>query len=156
MAEAIDSATTFGRGGRGCVIVAASGNYGENYVRYPAALSSVISVGAVDNQGARWKFLTDGGGYEGSNYGTNLDICGPGVGIYTTDLQGSAGYNTASGTAGDYVVDNGTSLSSPAVAAVACLVISVNPCLTGQQVRDIIESTAQKVGGYNYDKRSFF
>lgn len=33
---------------------------------------------------------------------------------------------------------------------VAALVLSANPSLTGQQVRDIIEQTAQKVGGYNY------
>ncbi|MDR0682350.1 MAG: peptidase S8, partial [Dysgonamonadaceae bacterium] len=38
--------------------------------------------------------------------------------------------------------------------AIAALVLSVNPYLTEQQVRDIIESTAQKVGGYNYQTTS--
>lgn len=30
------------------------------------------------------------------------------------------------------------------------MILSINPDLTGQQVRDIIEQTAQKVGGCNY------
>jgi hypothetical protein len=70
----------------------------------------------------------------------------PGVLIPTTDRQGSNGYVT-----GDYILNfNGTSSACPHVAGVAALVLSVNPNLTGQQVRDIIESTAQKVGEYTY------
>ena len=36
------------------------------------------------------------------------------------------------------------------VAGIAALVLSVNPALYEYQVRDIIESTARRVGGYNY------
>ena len=38
-----------------------------------------------------------------------------------------------------------TSSACPQVAAVCALVMSVNPCLTGAEVREIVESTAQKV-----------
>ena len=61
--------------------------------------------------------------------------------------MGSNGYDTSS----DYVMDfNGTSSATPAVAGIAGLILSINPCLTHQEVEDIIESTAQKVGGYSY------
>lgn len=53
-----------------------------------------------------------------------------------------------------YVSDSGTSFAAPIVSGVAALVLSVNPFLTGQEVRDIIEQTAQKVGGYSYANTS--
>ena len=63
----------------------------------------------------------------------------PGVSIPTTTWNGN------------YQKDfNGTSSACPHVAGVAALVLSVNPNLTALQVRNVIESTAQKVGGYNY------
>lgn len=101
----------------------------------------------------------------GSNYGNELDIVAPGVLISTTDIQGDAGYNpnlfchTLSGGSlinSDYEDEdftncfNGTSAAVPHVSGVAALILSINPNLTQDQVRDIIESTAQKVGGYNY------
>ena len=44
----------------------------------------------------------------------------------------------------------GTSYSCPQVAGVAALMLSVNPDLTQQEVFDILISSADKVGGYNY------
>ena len=53
-----------------------------------------------------------------------------------------------------YATQDGTSFAAPQVSAVAALILSVNPNLTAQQVRNIIESTAQKVGGYAYTNTS--
>ncbi|MDR2653647.1 MAG: S8 family serine peptidase [Prevotellaceae bacterium] len=140
--DAINNAVTQGRNGKGCVMVFASGNDFSSSVSYPASLSNVIAVGAIDNNGQRASF---------SNYGTELDVVAPGVEIYTTDIQGSAGYNTSSGTAGDYYANfTGTSAACPHVAGIAALILSVNPSLTQAQVRQIIGSTCQKVGGYTY------
>lgn len=101
----------------------------------------------------------------GSNYGSQLDVVAPGVLVPTTDRQGNLGYNPNepihTGSGGnkitsdyanrDYTVwFNGTSAACPHVAGVAALILSVRPDLTGQQVRDVIEQTAQKVGGYSY------
>lgn len=87
----------------------------------------------------------------GSNYGSELDVVAPGVLIPTTDIQGSAGYNTTDGTGGNYYQTfNGTSSATPHVAGVAALILSVNPGLTQDQVRNIIESTCTKVGSYSY------
>jgi subtilisin family serine protease len=112
----------------------------------------------------------------GSNYGPELDVVAPGVLISTTDNRegninnnGYKGYNPCTrlhlpGWGGgtllekedeyddqDYTIwFNGTSAATPHVAGVAALILSVNPDLTTQQVKDIIESTARNVGGYDY------
>jgi subtilisin family serine protease len=165
----IDSVAAYGRNGLGSVIVFSSGNGNSSVVSYPANLSSVIAVGAVSPCGKRKSPTScDTETTWGSNYGNQLDVVAPGVLVPTTDRQDSTGYNpdipihtgnggtkrTADFSNQDYTVwFNGTSAACPHVAGVAALVLSVNPNLTGQQVRDIIESTAQKVGGYNYQTK---
>jgi len=173
--EAIDSAVIHGRGGKGTIIVFAAGNYSESTVLYPACLPQVIAVGAINSCGERKRGWLDSVSCDtevgwGSNYGTDLDIMAPGVLIPTTDMQGNEGYNPnlflhtdKNGTLIDSTYEctdldyttcfSGTSSAAPHVAGVAALVISVNPCLTGQEVRDIIERTAQKVRTdlYRYD-----
>jgi subtilisin family serine protease len=151
--NAIDSAITRGRNGKGAVIVFASGNHHflYPYVEYPARLPQVIAVGALSPCGERKsKTSCDADTTWESQYGPELDISAPGVNIFTTDMQGNAGYDT---TGNNYVYGGGTSLATPAVAAVCALVMSVNPCLTGAEVREIVESTAQKVRTdlYSYD-----
>ncbi|MDR0712407.1 MAG: S8 family serine peptidase [Prevotellaceae bacterium] len=154
--DAIDNAVTQGRSGKGCVVVFSSGNDNASSVSYPASLSNVIAVGAISPCGQRKSPSScDGETWWGSNYGTNLDVVAPGVKIYTTDIQGSAGNNTSSGTAGDYYPSfNGTSSACPHVAGVAALILSVRPDLTQAQVRQAIESTCTKLSGYSYSSNS--
>lgn len=150
--DAIDNALTNGRNGLGCVVVFASGN-DNGAVNYPAnSNDDILVVGAMSQCGERKNPSScDGESWWGGNFGTQLDIAAPGVLIPTTDRQGANGYNTNSGLAGDYTQNfNGTSSACPHVAGVAALVLSVNPNLTSQEVNNIIESTAQKVGGYNF------
>ena len=82
----------------------------------------------------------------GSNFGAEIDVVAPGVFVYTTDISGSAGYSS-----GDYKSNfNGTSSACPQVAGVAALILSLNPNFTQTQVREIIETTTDKIGGYTY------
>ena len=111
------------------VLVSASGNDGSSVVSYPASHNDVIAVGAVNSKKKRWLYST---------YGNNLDVVAPGVGILSTTLKN------------DYISQDGTSFAAPQVAGIAALIFSINPILKGRDVRNIIESTAQKVGGYKY------
>ncbi|GHS84697.1 hypothetical protein FACS1894201_03460 [Bacteroidia bacterium] len=148
--NAINNATTFGRGGKGCVVVLSSCNDNASIVPAYAALPNVISVGAISPCGQRKSPSSCDGENWGSNYGEALSVVAPGVLIPTTDRQGSAGY-----VPGDYRMDfGGTSAACPHVAGVAALLLSVNPNLTHTQVKHVIESTAQKVGDYTYTTTS--
>ncbi|MGL6137307.1 MAG: proprotein convertase P-domain-containing protein, partial [Planktothrix sp.] len=65
----------------------------------------------------------------------------PGLGVFTTDRMGAAGYDQSDFTA----YFGGTSSATPVVAGVAALVLSVNPTLTAQEVRRILEQSADKI-----------
>ena len=145
--NAIDNALTNGRGGLGTIIVFSSGN-NNGAVSYPANSNpDIIAVGAMSPCGERKNpGSCDGENWWGSNFGNELDVIAPGVLIPTTDRQGALGYVN-----GDYMnTFNGTSSACPHVAGVVALVLSVNSNLTVQEVNAIIEQSAQKVGGYNY------
>ena len=108
---------------RGGVVVVASGNMGGDRGFVPS--TALISVGATDSNDVRALF---------SSYGEYLDLVAPGIGIYTTRSGG--GYSTPAG----------TSFSSPVVAAVAALMISVNPALCPVRIDTILKETADDLG----------
>jgi serine protease len=149
--NAITDALTLGRGGLGTLIIFSAGN-SNNAVSYPANINpDIIAVGASDDCGLRIEPIGSGSclawnASQGSCFGPPLDVMAPGAMISTTDQQGGSGYH-----ASDYTATfGGTSAACPMVAGVVALVLSVNPCLTHDEVEDIIEQTAQKVGGYGY------
>ena len=125
----INKMATQGRDGRGCIIVASSGNSNSTTLNYPASLPNVISVGASWQNGARW---------EDSNYGSDLDLVAPGVQIYTTTQNN------------DYENFTGTSASTPHVSGVAALMLSVNPNLTRTQLKKILCQTCQKPSRHTF------
>jgi subtilisin family serine protease len=103
-----------------------------------------------------------------SNWGTNVSVCAPsnnappgmwfertgyistapelmvslpGLGMFSADLVGALGYES-----GDYVSSfGGTSSACPVVAGVAALVLCANPDLTAQEVKRILQETADKI-----------
>ena len=133
----MDNARTYGRNGKGCVIVAASGNYypNINHVSYPAGIGGVLAVGAVDRYGE----ITD---YSQRGFSIDLVAFGGYDDIVTTDFMGTPGYST-----GNYTYTFvGTSAACPQVAGVAALMLSANPSLTESQVRTILKNTATDLG----------
>ncbi len=133
-----------GRGGKGVLIIFASGNDGYNldspYYQDESESPYVLSVGASSEEDLVTSY---------SNYGKSLDILAPGSEygtIVTTDVTGAKGY-----TPYNYTFDfAGTSAAAPIVAGVAALVLSVNPDLTAKEVVEILESTADKIGNMPY------
>jgi serine protease len=132
--NAIENALLNGRNGLGTVVVFAAGNSGA--VRYPA--NYVEEITAVSG------FISDG--YSYGSYGNEVDIVAPGVNINST-----------------YPLSTteclfGTSMSAPHVTGVVAQMLDVNPCLSGQRVRDILETSAQKTNPttnfYIYDEEA--
>ena len=112
------------------VVVAAAGNGNTSSYSSPSDYNSVISVIATDQSNQKASF---------SDYGPYKDISAPGVSIYSTVTGGS--YNHM----------QGTSMSSPVVAGVAALILSVNPALTVSEVKHILYNTATDVNTPGWD-----
>ncbi len=94
--------------------------------QYPAALEHVVSVAATDRDDERWS---------DSTYNDMVDVAAPGVGVYSF-------------VPGEYYPRpwSSTGLAAAQVSGLAALIWSVNPNLTPDQVKSIIESTAVDLG----------
>ena len=144
--DEIDSAFIQGRNGLGVSMFFSAGNDDINDVLWPANLSTTMAVGASDMCDHR-KSPTDCSGENwGSTFGDHLDFMAPGVKIATTDMLGANGFTTNALT----LTFNGTSAACPNAAGVGALLLSANPNLTNEQVRQILSWTAEKVT-YGYD-----
>jgi hypothetical protein len=139
---------------KGAVIVAAVGNGDESpstpwpYASYPAALPHVIGVSALTKSGSVPAFSNRDRVYN--------DIAAPGQEIFSTfprDLTAlrptcqPQGYSDC-GT-DDYRRPEGTSFSTPQVAAAAALLISLDPALRPDQTAALIEHSADDVNAAN-------
>ena len=130
------------------VLVCFAAGNSDGAIPYPAAYPEAMAIAASSPCDERKStFSCDDEYWWGSCYGPELDCAAPGVQIYTTDRQGSSGYSSD-----DYYSSfNGTSSACPLVAGLAGVIWSQNPGITNTQVRNIINETADQVGGYYYD-----
>lgn len=133
--NAIQNAFTYGRHGKGCVVVFAAGNRVNSNesmnVTYPANCNdTILVVGSINNTGQR---------DQDSKYGAELDLVAPGVNILSTILNDTIESKS------------GTSMACPHVAGVAALVLQRNSELTASQVNSIICSNAKKITGVDFN-----
>lgn len=125
------------------LFVWSAGNAGQNVDDFlnieKFELPNLISVGAITEQGALWK---------NSNYGQGVDIFAPGDNIISTFPSELCYDNTCmSDTETIHIADgyhlwSGTSFAAPMVSGVAALLLSIDPTLTGAELKDIIISSA--------------
>ncbi len=102
----------------------AAGNSNANACNFsPARTPEAITVGATDQTDTRASF---------SNFGTCLDIFGPGVGITSAWNGSDIQTNTISG----------TSMATPHVVGAAALYLEVNPSATPLAVRNALVDNA--------------
>ena len=147
--DAFANSAATGRGGKGSIFVWAGGNGGDsttkdnsNYDGYANSIYT-IAVGATDSKGRRAEYAEPG---------ANLVVCAPSSGatdaleITTTDRTSTAGYNNASGTAGNYASDfGGTSSATPTAAGIIALMLQKNPNLGWRDVQEILIRSAKKI-----------
>ena len=124
---------------KGVVLVAAAGNGANQTKIYPAAYPNVIAVGATDNNDGKATFSTFGASW--------VDVAAPGVAVYSTFPNHDFALRAPNKRALSYDIGNGTSMSSPIVAATAALVWSVNPGADPKSVREKVELTSEKKSG---------
>jgi subtilisin family serine protease len=169
--DAIREAVANGRGGKGSVVLFAAGNADEEIGPDElSAMPETIAVGGSDHYGfisirsahgpSLWVVAPTWSGYVGDPRIVTLDVSGD-VGY---NQQGERWYYNDQGEeypTGDVELDpegnytaffGGTSAATPIAAGVAALVLSANPDLTYLEVMEILRSTADKIGGVEYDQ----
>lgn len=124
---------------QGLVIVAAAGNGttcgGPNHIVYPAACNHVICVTSLGPEYNHER--VEGDPHSTHQHNASVDICAPG---YDVALAGGNGI---------YGVSSGSSFAAPVVSGVISLMLSVNPCLTPDEVLEILQVTAVNVDEMN-------
>jgi len=123
--------------------------------------SSVICVGATSpTDEHKAAANSDGRFFWGSSYiGDGPDVCAPGTWSYTTDITGSGGYNDGSGLIdiidANYTHDfSGTSSSTPKVAGIAALMLSIDPTLIPSEIKRILGATADDIDAAGEDDKT--
>ena len=117
---------------KGFLILAASGNGGENKAAYPAAHPYVVSVTAVNENETRWN---------GSNYHSTVELAAAGNLVVST------------GTNGRYTKYSGTSMATPHVAGAAAILLSHFPDCTNTQIRYALAYTAKDINSDGCDEQ---
>ena len=124
--DAIEAASAEGRNGLGIpVFWAVSNDHVEISLDRLCSHPRVIPVGRSNRRGLN----------DGSAFGPELDFLAPGTDVFSTRSESQ------------FNIDTGTSFATPLAAGVAALVISVNPDLKSDEVRQILRETCDKPAG---------
>lgn len=111
------------------LVVASAGNRGQTgTVDFPAGLSDVLTVSAVNAAGVRPAF---------ANASSKVDLVAPGVDILAPHA------------AANYATWSGTSFAAPFATAGVALVLSKNPGTRPRKAGDLLEETAVSVSAQN-------
>ena len=163
-----------------CLVIFAAGNTahhvngGDGWTTFPAnrIIEGKLTVGASDRYDYQANYSPTDTCIDivaPSHRAYPTQISGENLDMWSIDIPGDYGYNPCPSDQGfEYITPGstlpssgtnylsytghfgGTSHACPVVAGVAALVLSVNPDLTPQTLCNVLKSSADKVGGYNY------
>lgn len=124
----------------GTIIVASAGNgnatcWGAGNLVYPASCNHVISVSSVGPHNNHQR--TIGNAATTHQHNVAVDIVSPG---YDVPLSVAPGW---------YLTGNGTSFAAPIVTGTIGLILSVDSCLSFEQVEEILKTTAVNIDAQN-------
>jgi subtilisin family serine protease len=121
-------------------VVVSSGNQ-NGTIQYPAKYANAFAVGSTDSNDRRSiAFL--GNTANGSNFGPELDFVAPGNYIFGLSHISDTNYNIARG---------GTSQAAPHVTGIVSLLLSIEPSLTVNQIRLILQQSSEDLVGDSFD-----
>lgn len=115
------------------LVIAASGNNGEELVHYPSSYKNVIAVASTQQNDGISNF---------SNYGEDIDVCAPGSDILATWFNDT------------YATLDGTSMAAPIAAGCAAMIKSRFPALSALQVGAQLRTTCDNI--YNVGGNIFY
>lgn len=118
----------------GSLIVAASGNDGQNIAFYPSAYPDVLCVAATTRDDISASY---------SNFNRSVDVSAPGSSVYSTIPNNM------------YENESGTSMAAPCVAGVAAMVRQKFPNYTPLQIKEQIKATADNIDSLNPDRAGY-
>lgn len=123
----------------GVVLVASAGNgstcNNAAALVYPASYQYVISVSSVGPMDNHERFI--GNAASTHQHNAAVDICAPGYDVALTTAPGV------------YTTGNGTSFAAPYVSGTVALMLSVNKCLTPDDIEYILKATTTKLDELN-------
>ncbi|MCL2063316.1 MAG: S8 family serine peptidase [Candidatus Cloacimonetes bacterium] len=125
---------------KGSIVVAAAGNSNSSSNLFiPANSTNTIAVASSNQEDMKSSF---------SNYGNHITITAPGSNIYSTFF-----WESLEDAVDDYYALSGTSMASPLVAGVVAMMLSRNPDLSVEDIKEILIDAADtmienEAGGY--------
>jgi hypothetical protein len=123
----------------GSLVVASAGNGttcgGASNLVFPAAYEHVLAVTSVGPQDNHQRF--PGNPSITHQHNASVDICAPGYDVAISSASGS------------YISGTGSSYASAYVSGTAALILSVNPCLTPENITYILKSSADDIYAAN-------
>ncbi len=143
----------------GVVVVAAAGNSGPEYqtIKSPGISSQIITVGGIDDN--RYDdFSFNKKYFEIANFSSR----GPAFRSVKPDVVAPSVDITSCGVDKPYTILSGTSVATPMIAGVVCLLLEKFPDATPKQIKNILLRTCQPLGfekyqeGYGLPNLDFF
>ncbi len=161
--DAIDDAIA-----AGCIVLFAAGNGPDRYpwtyeVAFPGSMAASRDMlcigGASPTDEHKSASSSDGEFTWGASYiGDGPDVTASTTWSYTTDWQGTNGYNTSSAFSGideAYTHDfTGTSAATPKAAGIAALMLSADSSLTPAEIKATLIATADDIEDAGTDEKT--